>query len=309
MRWAVEHGHPGRWRRSRARLPGLPPRLGRDLLLQQIAIAQIDAHRANVVYAQNLSFFTRANLDRLTSEGRLVVGQIASGMPREELARGFDLILSSFPHYPERFRAMGVASEYLPIAFYERVLDRLRRAAIEATPEADRPHAIAFVGGLDPDVHGGRVKLLEEVARELPLQVWGYGADRLPPGSALRAAHRGQVWGFDMYRVLAQSRIVLNRHIGFAEGYANNMRLFEATGVGGLLMTESAPNLGDFFAAGREVVSYDDPADLMEKLEHFLEHDDERRAVAAAGQSRTLRDHTYSSLMVRLAGILEARLA
>src|SRR5215204_6082269 len=31
MRWAVEHGHPGRWRRSRARLPGLPPRLGRDL--------------------------------------------------------------------------------------------------------------------------------------------------------------------------------------------------------------------------------------------------------------------------------------
>jgi spore maturation protein CgeB len=309
IRWAIENGRPGRWRRLRVRLPGMPARLGRDPLLRQIAIAQIAAHQADVVYAQDLSFFTRSDLDRLRSEGRLVAGQIASGMPSEELARGFDLILSSFPHYPERFRALGVDSEYLPIAFYGRVLERLRETGTEAKPDADRPHAIAFVGGLDPELHEARVELLEALARRLPLQVWGYGADRLPSGSALRAAYRGQLWGLDMYRVLAQSRIVLNRHIGFAEGYANNMRLFEATGVGALLVTESAPNLGDFFASGREVVSYDGPADLMEKLEDLLEHDDERRAIAAAGQSRTLRDHTYSSLMARLAGILEARLA
>jgi spore maturation protein CgeB len=44
----------------------------------------------------------------------------------------------------------------------------------------------------------------------------------------------------------------------------------------------------------------------MEKLEHYLEDDDERRAFPAAGQQRTLRDHTYSKLMGRLAAVLEA---
>jgi hypothetical protein len=261
-----------------------------------------------VVYVQDLSFFSRSNLDRLRGQGRLIAGQVASAMPDEELVRGFDLILTSFPHYHERFRALGVDSEHLPIAFDERVLGRLRREGIDPSPDAHRDHGVTFVGGLDPDVHGAGVELLERVASRLPLEVWGYGAERLPQDYALRRAHRGQAWGIDMYRVLAESMLVVNRHIRFAEGHANNMRLFEATGAGALLVTESAPNLADFFEPGREVVSYDDPDDLMDKLKHYLEHDDERRAIAAAGQARTLRDHTYANLMVRLAGILEARL-
>jgi spore maturation protein CgeB len=304
-RWAAEHGRPGRLRRLAGLLPRMPARM---TLLQEVAIAQIEAHEADVVYAQDLSFFDRSNLDRLRGQGRLVAGQIASGIPAEELIRGFDLLLTSFPQYPERFRSMGVESEYLPIAFYARVLDRLRAQGIEPDPGADRPHGGVFVGGLDPAVHRARVELLERVAREVPLDVWGYGGERLPAGSALRRAYRGNAWGIEMYRVLAKSRVVLNRHIRFAEGFANNMRLFEATGVGALLLTENAPNLTELFRPGHEVLSYDGAEDLMEKLSHHLEHDDERREIAAAGQARTLQDHTYARLMQRLAGILEARL-
>jgi hypothetical protein len=43
-----------------------------------------------------------------------------------------------------------------------------------------------------------------------------------------------------MYRVLARSGIVVNRLGPVAEGAANNMRLFEATGAGALLLTEAA---------------------------------------------------------------------
>jgi spore maturation protein CgeB len=203
---------------------------------------------------------------------------------------------------------MGVECEYLPIAFYERVLDRLRRERIDPDPRADRAYGAVFVGGLDPNVHGAGVELLERVAGDLPLEVWGYGGERLPADSALRRAYRGSAWGIEMYRVLAQSEMVVNRHIRFAEGFANNMRLFEATGTGALLLTEDAPNLAELFEPGREVVIYDGPDDLMDKLNHYLEHDDERRAIAAAGQARTLRDHTYAQVMARLARILEARL-
>jgi spore maturation protein CgeB len=87
------------------------------------------------------------------------------------------------------------------------------------------------------------------------------------------------------------------------------MRLFEATGAGAMLITEAAPNLADYFEPGREVATYDGPADLMEKLRHYLEHDRERIAIATAGQQRTLRDHTYAQVMARLSEILEARLS
>jgi spore maturation protein CgeB len=111
-----------------------------------------------------------------------------------------------------------------------------------------------------------------------------------------------------MYDVLSRSRISVNRHIDVAEGYANNMRLFETTGVGALLLTEAAPNLGDFFQPGREVVAYEGEDDLVEKIEHYLRNDDERLKIAAAGQQRTLNEHTYRRRIAELAAMLETRL-
>ena len=40
-----------------------------------------------------------------------------------------------------------------------------------------------------------------------------------------------------MYKILGRSKISFNRHINTAENNANNMRLYEATGMGSLLLT------------------------------------------------------------------------
>ena len=40
-----------------------------------------------------------------------------------------------------------------------------------------------------------------------------------------------------MYNILSRSKISFNRHINVAENNANNMRLYEATGMGSLLLT------------------------------------------------------------------------
>jgi spore maturation protein CgeB len=85
--------------------------------------------------------------------------------------------------------------------------------------------------------------------------------------------------------------------------------MFEATGVGALLMTESATNLPDFFEPGREVVPYDSVDDLVDKIRYFLAHEEERRRIAAEGQRRTLTEHTYGRRIRQLAGMLESRLA
>jgi spore maturation protein CgeB len=305
--WVAEHG-----RRSLALLAGsLPTRLGiaaRSRFFHNVANAQINELDPEIVYVQDLWFFRREELDAFRAAGRLVVGQIASAPPGIELLRGFDLITTSFPHFVDRFRDAGIDSEYFKIGFYERVLDRLRASGVDPSPASERPVALSFIGGLDPAVHRRGTALLERLAGRVPISVWGYGAGGLARESPIRANYRGEAWGLDMYEVLSRSRISLNRHIDVAGGYANNMRLFETTGVGALLLTEAAPNLADLFAPGREVVTYEDEDDLVEKIEHYLEHDDERAEIAAAGQRRTLSEHTYGRRMTELAAILEQRL-
>jgi spore maturation protein CgeB len=306
-RWAAEHGLGGLLRRMALLGTGRIAARARARLLRRVALAQIEAYDPDVVYVQNTAFFTRAELDAIGQAGRFVAGQLASPAPPHELLAGFDLVVTSFPHFVERFQAAGLQSAYLPLAFDDAVLDRLRARGVDPDAGAPRRHPVAFVGGVDPAVHAAGTALLERVAAQVPLEVWGYGAGALAPGSRLRARHHGEAWGMDMYEVLAQSRIVLNRHIDVAEDFANNMRLFEATGAGSLLLTDAKRNLGELYEPGREVVAYRDADDLMDKLVELSADDDQRASIAAAGQRRTLRDHTYARRMVELAELLEAR--
>jgi hypothetical protein len=283
--WAREHGF-----RS-----ALPFRLRRERLVRD----QAADFQPDIVYVQNMRFFSRRLLADLRRGGATIVGQIASEAPSDGKVRAFDLVLTSFPHFVERFRAAGVASEYLRIGFDPRVLTRL--GAAEAQRER---HGAVFVGSLNRTQHSSANALLERAASRAPIDFWGYAADGWPETSPIRARYHGEAWGIDMFRVLYESRIALNRHIGVAEQYANNMRLYEATGVGTMLMTDEKENLPGLFTPGSEVVTYSGEDELVERVAYYLEHDEERRAIAAAGQARTLREHTYRHRMEELLAIL-----
>jgi spore maturation protein CgeB len=82
------------------------------------------------------------------------------------------------------------------------------------------------------------------------------------------------------------------------------MRLFEATGVGTMLLTDQKDNLHEMFDLGKEVAVYRSPEEGLEKIRYYLSHDAEREAIARAGQKRTLRDHTYAVRMQELIGLL-----
>ena len=275
--------------------------------LRRILDAQIEELSPDVVYVQDVTYVERLRPRAL--EGRYLVAQVGSQPPSLEVLRRYDLVTTLVPPLVERLRALDLDAEYLSAAFDEAVLARLKAKGVTAGPEAERQHPVSFVGSIHPDrVHRGGVQLLERLCSDVGLEVWGPIHAKLAQSSPIRSRHRGQAWGMDMYRVLAQSRIAVNRHGDFAGGYAANMRMFEATGVGALLLTESATNLPDFFEPGREVVAYDGVDDLVDKIRHFLEHDDERRRIAAAGQRRTLTEHTYGHRIRQLAGMLESRL-
>ena len=285
--WAREHG-----------LTKRRFRFGRRGPAPDVVLAQIEDFRPDVVYVQNLGILSVEMLRRIRGMTRLLVAQLGSEPPLEQLAE-FPLVCTSFPHFVPRLRARGQDTEYLGIAFDPRVLARVDPA---------HSNGAVFVGTLARAQWRHANVLIEQAARRAPIDIWGHGGGDWPADSPFRTNWQGEAWGLDMYRVLGDARIAVNRHGDIAEDYANNMRLYEATGVGTLLLTDDKRNMTDLFDVGEEVVVYRDEDELVRLIDHYLSHEDERAAIAAAGQRRTLAEHTYAHRMQDLADILARRL-
>ena len=117
-------------------------------------------------------------------------------------------------------------------------------------------------------------------------------SDRISPLLVRRTSP--PVFGREMFQTLHDSEITLNTHIDLARDNASNMRLFEATGVGTCLLTEHQSDLADLFEPDVEVATYRNPEEAAEKATYLREHEEARRSMAAAGQKRVLREHTFA---------------
>jgi spore maturation protein CgeB len=227
----------------------------------KIIKAQVKQIRLDVLYIQEGNILSDAFIAKLKPLIKLIVGQVASSIPSQRTYMSYDLVLTSFPHFVERFRKRGIASEYFRLAFDVRVLNEIDLI----NPKFD----VTFVGGISK-AHRQGYELLKEVREQLSLDLFGYGKETLDPSSLAYQHHRGEVWGLDMYRILAQSRITLNRHIDVAKNYANNMRLFEATGMGACLITDWKENPHEMFVLEKEVVTYRSADELVEKVNYLF---------------------------------------
>ncbi len=290
-RWAIEHGLETSGNIHDQR--------------RQILAAQVEHYRPDVLYVFEWCPLGDALLTQIKSTVRLLVGQIASPLPANRTFGAYDLMISAWPPIVDHFRAKGAASEPLKLGFDPIALERSR----PVPPVYD----VTFVGGFAPS-HDDRIPWLEKLLEQIEVDVIGYGMERVPAGSPIHKHYRGPAWGWRMYEALQRSRITLNLHARIEVGSprdarcAANMRMYEATGVGTCLVTDSKDNLSEMFEPGREVVAFTDPQDCVEKVQHYLAHDEEREAVAAAGQQRTLGEHTYPHRMGELLDLISRRL-
>ncbi|MCD6193712.1 MAG: glycosyltransferase family 1 protein [Candidatus Aminicenantes bacterium] len=261
-----------------------------------ILAAQIKHYKPDVLLNQAMDGISTRFLREMKPYVRLLVGQhAATRLSEAEDFSCYDLVISSFPPTVDYFRQKRIPAELHRLGFEPRVLCLLKYN--------DKMFDVTFVGSFH-SVHSSRVKLLEALCAQLPqIRIWGPSVEHLPSTSKLRKHYVGQAWGRDMYQILLNSKITLNHH-GDIAPYANNMRLFEATGVGTLLITDWKVNLHEMFEPRKEVVAYRTPEECAELIQYYLEHDDEREAIARAGQQRTLREHTYYQRMQELVDIV-----
>lgn len=268
--------------------------------LTSIMLKQLENYRPTVVYFQDPFIATSDVLSEIRRFASLLVLQIASPIPQHINFSSFDIVFTAAPHFVEIFRKQDVASYYQALAFDP-------RCVVTAPLYQSRSIDVSFVGGFS-SLHVARYELFDYLAHKTSILFWGYGAPSLPEGSAVRTRHQGEVWGKGMFQILKNSKITVNRHIEIAENYACNMRLYEATGAGALLVTEYKDNLNELFEIGKEVVAYRSKEECAELINYYLEHPEEAEKIARAGQLRTLRDHIYSCRMAQTAEILERHL-
>jgi spore maturation protein CgeB len=145
--------------------------------------------------------------------------------------------------------------------------------------EGPRTIDVSFVG----QPHGDRRAVIEQLgARGIAVRTFGLGWPA------------GRVTQREMIEIFSRSKINLNLS-NASRGSAEQVkgRDFEVPGCRAFLLTKTSAEIGAYYDVGREIACYDGVDDLAEKIRHYLAHDAEREAVAAAGYRRTMREHTY----------------
>lgn len=296
--------------------------------------AQVRDFRPDVLLVADYSTVTEAFLRRLRETCpslRLVLGWCGAPYRDGSVFRECDVVLSCVPELVEHFRAEGHRSRHVNHAFEPRVLNML------GTPSASTADFV-FLGSVvkHDKFHLERERILLRLVEETDLQIWSEAGPKPQPPQSLsflrRAVRRLRgaaapssaqsivdaritrrarpaLFGLDMFRQLRDSRVALNTHIDISTTSASNMRLFEATGVGTCLLTDWKPNLCELFEPDVEVVAYRSAEECVEKVRYLLRHESMRRDIAAAGQRRTLRDHTFTSRAALIDAVIREELS
>lgn len=293
-----------------------------------IAVSQIKAFAPEIVLVADYSTF-RPDFLRALREQCPSIKRIVGwcGAPYSDLSvmREWDLALSCIPDLVTKFRSAGIVAHHVDHAFDARILDQL-------APPKNLPR-FSFLGSVvkRAGFHESRERLLVRLLSETPLEIWSSGArseglravreqlwslarrvlrrrsvEPLHPLIARRA--RPPLFGLEMFQKLRDSEVTLNTHIDLSSRNASNMRLFEATGVGTCLLTDRKDDLARLFEPDREVVTYGCADEAAEKYRYLAANPEERSSIAAAGQSRTLRDHNFDNRAKRIDEILRASL-
>ena len=93
------------------------------------------------------------------------------------------------------------------------------------------------------------------------------------------------------------SKIYSACKIGFNSSIINdiNMRIFEIMSCGCFLLTNRIKNEGFYqmFEEDKHLVTYTNDKDLLEKVDYYLTHNEERERIAQAGHELVINHYTY----------------
>lgn len=79
-----------------------------------------------------------------------------------------------------------------------------------------------------------------------------------------------------------------------------SQRVFDILACGGFCLTNYQPEIATLFEDGKELVMYTDTKDLLQKVEYYLNHEEERLQIAQAGVEKVRNCFSIQSRIAEL---------
>lgn len=273
---------------------------------------RIQAERAHVLLVDN---YCPYHPDYLRTLKMYKVLRIADG-PMSAYDRdfaylhAFDHVLYHSPAYsrdmqmPDKLRYCGAKRvDFWPLGSFDTLCDPKKTEEELMTQRRDID--VVFVGAL----HVNKMPVLSAARRALGRRLRLHGIASLKKNVYFNLRFGCPGWvrrlPFEEYVSLYQkAKIGINVH-NRGDYTVGGYRLFDLPANGVMQISDGGPFLNAFFEVGREVESYGSADELIEKVRYFLNHEDERRAIALNGLRRVRRDYRIGSLLERAGRMIE----
>ncbi len=252
-------------------------------------------------------------IDKIKALGITTVNWYCNGSYQLHLVRDIS------PHYdwclvPEKFRlkdyeAMGARPIYCqeaanPDIYHPYDLPQEFDVAFIGQAYGERPGYLRRLLDAGINVYAWGFGWERFVAPSLARRLWRWGRRQVlktGPARVALPAHRlgPPLTDEDMIKMYSRARINLgfsacgDTHLEKERIVQVRLRDFEVPMSGGFYMVEYMEELEEFYEIGKEIVCYEGPDDLADKVKYYLAHDDERERIRQAGRARCLRDHTW----------------
>jgi glycosyl transferase family 1 len=295
--WASEHGLPD------------------PISLEEILLAQLEEHQTEIFYNIDPMRYGSDFVKKLPGCVKTTIAWRAAPSPGADFS-AYDAVVCNFPSIIRQYRARGWRAEYFSPA-YDPEMDSY-------AANTDRPTDVLFVGTYSRH-HLRRARMLDSVASlrhrfdvvfcldrsrltrlaESPIvRVLPLNSRRRPPDTS--AVTHGPVFGRDLYARMASAKIVLNGAVDMAGVDRGNMRCFEATGCGALMVSDK----GDYppgFVDHETMMLYETESEAVAVIEDALADPARSRRIAAQAHqmigthySKTTQWKDFTALLGRV---------
>ena len=110
----------------------------------------------------------------------------------------------------------------------------------------------------------------------------------------------------EIIKVYNATQININLHSSAYHNGVNpggdfvNPRTFEILACGGFQLVDNRSELAELINIGTEVVTFKSIDELSQKVDYYLSHENEAKSIAARGQKRILKEHTFQHRMCEM---------
>lgn len=206
----------------------------------------------------------------------------------------------------EKMRYAGmVRADWLPISVFD----------FECRPEMPTDDLLARERDIDLIYIGGfwrqKTDALARIRRAFGGKFRMYGFFRLKHNVYMNAVHGYGGWVNSVSlseRVALYQRAKIGVNLHYDQFTLGNQRLYHLPANGVMQISDCAAGMARIYEPGREVVACDTTDQIIESVRHYLAHDDQRRAVAAAGHRRVMLDYRFRDTARRAAKLIKAGL-